>query len=735
MKKGNRMRKIINFVLIGITITLYSKASMVKRLDDISPQINQYKEIATQSNVQLPALWNNLTPQERIFAYYLYRASIPGNRIAADQTHRDAVELTELFEKIILNKEAIKLQCKSMLDVEAFLSEAETFLVYLYAHHGQYFLKEFANHKRTPESLQLNNLNSDNIIAVLKVIGIQHPTKLIERLYKSLFDAHYEPTVTVDGSIEQSAVNIYSQDFTQADFDALDQEAKSVINAYFYTEQNAGKRVSMSQRYKIGGKYSAELEVVHYWLTKAHDYSLKHPDLFDKHIPASLKHMLKFLETGDENDFRKCSIEWLKTNSRIDFSIGFIEVYHDPMQYRGAFAADVTVKVVDMKKLNALLPELEQSLPFPDEFKRQNLQDHAAIPNASVNAKIFAAGDLGPVKVAAAYCLPNYSDIRAQYGSKQIIYQLGKGIGELINPTLSLKLFNIKEEADWLELNDPQRKLNHDIWDVQVVLHETLGHGSGRDAQHTFVEGDPLVIDGQKYNIGDVIAVTDTNSTEFIGGYSSAFEELRAEIIALYTSIFSFDALDASGLYKGWTQKIGKEKLIECFILHMAKVGLYRLLTQSDNAVEIVQAHAQANTAILNYLLDHGSLELVEEVYPVNGIEHKVIGVRLTDLNKAMQAVKDLACLVQRYKSTADGQGVERLMKKYGTCVRHPEYIKILKDNRKAVQGDLKEVAEIFPSLMPELDENGAIVDISASWPASFIEQQLELGRLALSKK
>jgi len=729
------MKKFISIAFICAVNVLYSKESMVKKLESPSLYLDRYKEIAIECNDKLPDLWNNLTEQERIFAYYFYRASIAGNRIIADQTHRNALELIELFEKIILNKAIIKLKCAQMLDVDAFLSETKTFLVYLYANHGQYFLREFENHKRTPENLALKNLSPENLIEVLKAIDVPESKKLIERLHNSLFVAHYEPTVTVEGSIEKSACNIYSPDFTQAHFDSLDQESKSAINAYFSIQEIDGNLLPTVERYKIDGKYSPELEVAHYWLTLAHDHVLKYPAIFDKHIPASLKQLLKYLETGDENDFKKFSIEWFKTNSRIDFNFGFIEVYHDPKQYRGAFQAEVTVKVINMEKLNALLPSLEQSLPFPDEFKRQNLNDSKAIPNASVNAKIFAAGDAGPVGAAAAYCLPNYSDIRAEYGSKQIIYQVGKGLGELVNPFLSLRLFNIKEDVDWLEINDPQGKLKHDIWDLQVVLHETLGHGSGRDAKHIFVEGDPLVIDGQKYNIGDVIEVTDANSTAFIGGYSSALEELRAEIIALYTSIFSFDVLNASGLYKDWTQKIGKEKLIEYFILHMAKVGLYRLLTQSDNAVEIVQAHARANTSILNYLLDHGSLEFVEELYPVDGVEHKVIGIRLIDLNKAMQAVKNLACLVQRFKSTADGQGVDQLMKKYGTCVRHPEYIKILKDNRQAVQGDLKEIAEVFPSLMPELDNNGAIVDISASWPKDFIEQQLELSKLALSKE
>ncbi len=721
------MKKIMSTLFVFASSMLSSKVDMVKQLASAPEQLTQFNEIATQYNPELPALWNNLTPEERVFAYYLVRASIPGNTIVADQTHRHAVEIIELFEKIIRNARAIKQHCAQLFDVNTFLHQAETFLVYLYAHHGNYFLKEFEDHKRTPAGLELDTLTPETVVAALKALGVADAQHTVNRLHRSIFDAAFEPTVTVEGSIEQSAGNYYSPDFTQADFDALDPADQVALNVYCST--------SGVEKYKIGGKYSAELEVAHYWLTKAYEHSLNYPDVFDKHIPASLQHMLKYLETGDEQEFRKFSIEWLKTHSRIDFNFGFIEVYQDPKQFRGEFEADVTVKAVDMKKLNALLPALEQALPFPEEFKRQNLQDSAAIPNASLNAKIFASGGAGPVKVVSAYCLPNYTDIRAEHGSKQIMYQNGKGLGELMNPVLALRLFYNKELADWLEKHDPQGTLKHDIWNIHVLLHETLGHGSGRDAQHLFVEGDPLTISGKTYKIGDTIQVTSDNNTEFIGGYSSALEELRAEIIALYTCIYNFDELDAGGLYKDWTSRIGKEKLIEWFIIDMALGGLSRLLGQADDATEIVQAHARADTTITNYLLDHGGLEIVEGQYPVDGVMHTVIGVRVTDLKKAMQAVTDLARLVQRCKSTADGQAVERLMKTYGTCVRNPEYIKILKANRQAVQGDLKEIAEIFPRLIPEVDAAGNIVDISAEWPESFLEQNLELSKLALSKK
>lgn len=729
MSKDIRMQFARSIIMAATAFQ--AQTMLAKPLDNAPEQIEQYGEIATQYNCQLPALWNSLKPEERVFAYCMVRASIPGNRIYADQLHRDAVEITELFKRIIATEDALA-ACTPYFDVPEFIAQAKTFAVYLFAHHNQYFAKEFEDHKRTPSRLNLSLLTPENIIKALEATGHSDALSTIARLYNSLFVASIEPTVTVEGNIEQSAGNMYSPDFTEADFAQLSQEDRSGINNYFYIEIINGTRMPRIMKYKIGGRYSQELQVAHYWLNQAREYALQHPAIFDAHIPTSLEHMLRYLISGDENDFKKFSIEWIKTNSRIDFNFGFIEVYQDPKQYRGSFEADVTIKAVDMQALNALLPSLEKQLPFPQEFKRENLDTGAAIPNATVNAKLFATGEAGPVKITAAYCLPNYSDIRAEHGSKQIIYQQGKGLAELINPELARNLFMSKDHAQWLAKHDPQGTLDNDIWDVHVLLHETLGHGSGKLATHTFVHGDPLTINGTAYAIGDTIAVTNENSNEFVGKYDSGLEELRAEIIALYTSIYNFDELAAQGMFKEWPQKIGKQKLIECFIAHMAGHGIKRLLVQKDDATEVVQAHAQANTTILNYLLDHGRLELIEETFMLNGVAHTVVDVHITDLAQAIEAVKALAIEVQRIKSTADGRALDALMKQYGACIRHPKYIKTLKANRQAVQGDLKEVAEIFPRLIPVYDAHGKIFDISAEWPATFLEQQLELSRQML---
>ncbi len=74
-----------------------------------APQVaTTYKEIVAVYDHHLPDYFNALTPQERVMIYYLFRASLPGNKIAADQSHRDAIILQEVCEYIIRHEDILK---------------------------------------------------------------------------------------------------------------------------------------------------------------------------------------------------------------------------------------------------------------------------------------------------------------------------------------------------------------------------------------------------------------------------------------------------------------------------------------------------------------------------------------------------------------------------------------------------------------------------------------------------
>ena len=116
-------------------------------LNQPSTTVTVVKEIALIYPQRLAKLYESLTPQERIFNYYMFRASLPGNRIATDQNHRDAIAMQELLEFVLGRRDALP------EGNEKFLEEATNYLIYLWTNHGHYFMREHANQKRTPERL------------------------------------------------------------------------------------------------------------------------------------------------------------------------------------------------------------------------------------------------------------------------------------------------------------------------------------------------------------------------------------------------------------------------------------------------------------------------------------------------------------------------------------------------------------------------------------------------------
>ena len=724
------MKKIVLSLLVVGSVMLKGSCPLPEAPD----KIDQFFEIATRYTSDVPKWFNKLEPAERIFIYYIYRASLVGNRIFADQCHRHSLEIRDLFKFIY--EHAAQLRSQSLdFDGEQFLKEVETYLVYLFTNHSHYFMREHQHEKRTPERIGLEIITLQNLISALSVLGVSDATEKVMNLASSIFDADFESTCCIPGSIEESGGNVYEPGFTKEDFERLPVEQRTKLNAYFYLDTKKDKREPKMVAYKIGGKYGKELGVAAHWLSKAYEHARSYPHYFDEHIVKSLEHLIQYLHTGDEKTFKKHSIEWLQTKSRVDYTFGFIEVYKDPMAYRGAFEADVTIKTVNMDSLNEILPHVEAQLPFPPEYKRENLGNGASLPNASVNQIAFSSGELGPLVLTAAYCLPNDAGIRSDYGSKQIMYESGKGLGELLNMELHKMLFLLPEERMWHEQHDPDLQLGRDIWRVHCTLHETLGHGSGRACQHTFKQGEPLTVCGQTYKVGDTIPVTSENTQEFLRGYFSALEELRAEILALYTSVFNFDELAAQGLFGDWPERIGKEKFIEELIKDMCKTGIRRMFSQPEGETKVSGAHARANVTIMYYLLDHGGIELVKEPVMIDGQQYLVLGFCVHDVERVCRSILELAQIVQQIKSTADGVVCRKLIDTYGGDVRDSSLPVILKHNRKAVVGNLKASTRIYPDYHPQFDEHGNIIDVHGSWPASFVRQCIEQEKRAYSKE
>jgi len=679
-----------------------------------------YKEIYT-----IPQIVDELKTMEtpyKVFAYYMFRSSLPFNRINRDQNHRHTNEIIQLFEFLYKNKNEI--------DNDLLVHDIETYLVYLWTNHGFYFCKENSNSKRTPQRIGLNLLTEVNMRQLLNKFRCLDKYAY---LLPFIFDAGVDPEM-IEDTIEKSGNNFYGEGFTEEYYKQLQPDEQNRLNAYPTIVDNKIK----VRYHSVYDHYAEELTVAVFWLQKAYDYIQKHHEYhkyFDQYMVKSMELLILYYQTGDEKYYKKHTIEWIKTNSKLDYVQGFIENYHDPKLIRGNAGSEVTMKTMDMTKFNAILLDLEKMLPLPNEYKRTDMT--GIVMNVSVNKIIFGGGDYGPAVSTAAYCLPNYDDVRSQYGSKQVIYKLPKSLEEQINPTLA-KQFKTKARLDFIQQYDQDNQLYEDLWDVQVLLHETLGHASGRFHQHTFKKGENLVIKGTKYNVGDVIDVTDDNYSEFITSDTTSLEELRAEISALYMSIAQMDVLAENGLFKGWYKKIGKDELAKQCIIEMVQHIFRRYYSQGENFTEIKEAHAKANVVIANYLLEAGSIRINEEVKNVDGNEYHLYEVVVVDFDLAVRRIIELLNLVQKIKSTGDGNGCKQLFERYTvfpiTMEQANVYRKHLHEIRQRLIGPVKMMALIFPEFIPKV-ENNVVVDVEIINGGTIVEQHLKYSNMMLSKE
>ncbi|MDH3198896.1 MAG: dipeptidyl peptidase 3, partial [Candidatus Krumholzibacteria bacterium] len=432
-----------------------------------------------------------LTLREKTLAYHLYRAALPGNRIAFRQSHRDAYEIKLLLEAIFLHAHGLE---------PALRAAVHEYLKYVWIHHGQYdhhTHTKFAPGALTREGLRDACEHAARAGAPLPLRPGEAAVAMLARLDRAIFDPDHEPVQTnqAEGEdiIATSAVNYWDPGVTAADLDALPAEWRSRLNVRF---ARVDGRV-VPEIYRIGGLYGDELAAASHFLAQA----LAHAEPGEQR--ASIESLLAYYRSGDEEDFRRHMVHWLRSDARVDFLNGFIEVYLDPRGAIGQFEANASFRVagglIDRVAENAAY--FERRMPWDDAYKR----DEVAAPVARLATVLVETGDAGPVS-PAAYNLPNYNDIRRDHGSKNVIL-------ENIENTWSQALEEATVGEFFLaEYREPTlRYFRPLVRPLMVYMHEIIGHGSGRPAPD--LAGDPRVLLGRTY---------------------STLEECRADLVALW---------------------------------------------------------------------------------------------------------------------------------------------------------------------------------------------------------
>ena len=663
------MRKawVASFVLVLLLpVLLFSSPKKLEKQRKYL--LEQVKDVAL---VQLYADgFKNLTPKERIFAYYLSQSAIAGDRILYDQNHRHAWEIKDILEEIITHPAGID---------KGVYEKILTYTKLFWIHHGNY-------NCRTGRKFVPDCTYEEFLTAAKKAFknganfGVKSEKELcakIRSLKKTIFDRDYEPFLVnksphpPDDIITGSANNLY--------FGVTLREAEMFPEKYPLNSRLAkinGKIVE--QVYRAGGDgvppglYAAELKKVIYYLEKALPYT------YEKQR-ETLRHLIRYFKTGDPKEFRRYNILWVQDDPPVDMINGFIEVYKDARGIKGAYEGIVYFRnekeTALMKKIAKLAPYFEKKAPWLDKYKKKKFKP----PVANIVDILMETGDGGPISWGGIN-LPNAQDIRETYGSKSIVLQnITEGRRKVSSGLL------IKEFAFTPEEVELQKEYGSEASRLLVALHEVIGHGSGKKSPK--LKGDP---------------------SEYLKNYYSTLEEARADLMALWN--IGDPKLKEVGVASN------PAKLQEQAYRAYARADLLQLrVIPEGNKIE--EDHMRATHLIVSYLRD--KIKAVK-VVKKNGKTYFVV----TSIKKMREGVGELLAKLMRIKAEGDYQAIKRLVDKYGTyfdpALRDEVIARVKKLNLPNY------TAFVMPKLIPIKDKSGKIIDVKITYPCDFVKEQLE---------
>lgn len=610
--------------------------------------------------------FNALTKEEKLYAHHLSRACWNGGLIVLIQTSPESPLIFVLLHKIFSAESISDLKTK----VTPHVSEDDftAFLVYsaaVFTNAGNY--KGFGDTKFIP------NLPETSFECIVKNSGAyNNDSQKIERLWSSCKVPVYSLKENVKhlGYPNKALTTYFSSNFTSEDVEIFNQYLKERhIEAYNTRarklEQNGSPPIYEVLFAAVQGNTKEDTYVKD---GKTYNFVLKKSDynsLLAK-VNEDLELAKKFVSNDSEqsmlneyiSSFRDGLLDahkngsryWIKNKSPIiETYIGFIETYRDPHGSRGEFEGFVAVVNKEMsKKFTELVTKAEELiplLPWPAEFEKDTFQK----PDfTSLDVLTFAGSG-----IPCGINIPNYDEIRQNEGFKNV------SLGNVIPSGFKDCPF------PFISAQDRELVLKHAVtsFEVQVGLHELLGHGSGK-LFHRLANGafdfdfENIInpIDGKQ--IASWYKEGETYDSVFTS-LGSAYEECRAECVGLYLSllpqvisIFLQNEEDITTItYVNWLLLVnnGVEKALE----------MYQPSTKTW-----LQAHSQARFVIMRVLLEAGKgLLTVKETEENKKLQLTLDREKLTSVGG--KAIAEFLIKLQVYKSTGDFAAAKQLFDKY----------------------------------------------------------------------
>ena len=612
---------------------------------------------------QIPG-WEELSLKEQKLVYYLVQAGLSGRDIMWDQNYRHNLKIRKALENVYTKYEGDK----TTEDWKAF----EVYLKRVWFSNGIHH--HYSNDKIKPEFSELY------LTTLLEETG----TTLAQDAFDVIFNEKDAKKVNKAKGVDNvalSAVNFYGPDVTTADVEAF-YAAKTSPDpekplSFGLNSQLVKENGELKERvYKSGGLYGEAIDEIIKWLKLAVDVAE------NKAQKDALVLLIEYYQTGDLQTWDDYNVAWTAaTEGNIDYINSFIEVYNDPVGYRGSYETIVQIKDFDMSKKMAVLSDnaqwFEDNSTLMEAHKKKNV---VGVSYKTVNVA-GEAGDASP-STPIGVNLPNANWIRAAVGSKSV--SLGNIVNSYNNSGSSGRLKEFVHDDEEYELEKNHGQLADKL---HTALHEVIGHASGQ------------------LNPG----VGETKET--LKNYASTMEEGRADLVALYY-LYS-TKLQELGLVEDW-EAVGKAAY-DGYIRNGLMTQLIRLKLGDD----VEQAHMRNRQWVSAWVFDKGSADNVIEKVTRDGKTY----YNINDYAKLRELFGQLLRETQRIKSEGDYEAAQALVEGYGVKVDQALHAEILERNKQFTSAPYG--GFVNPVLVPETDDNGEITAIKVMHPVSFENQML----------
>ena len=616
---------------------------------------------------QIPG-WKNLTLKEQKLVYYLTQAGLSGRDIIWDQNYRHNLTIRKALENVYTHYEGDK----ESDDWNTF----ETYLKRVWFSNGIHH--HYSANKFKPE------FSSDYLTYLLK----ETDTKLEGEAFDIIFNDKDSKKVNLGKGVDNvslSAVNFYAPNVTNNDVESFYAKIKSPnpdkplshgLNSKLVKEN--GKLIE--KVYKSGGLYGSAIDEIIKWLELAKGVAENEAQ------GKAIGLLIDYLKTGDLQTWDDYNVAWTAaTDGNIDYILSFIEVYNDPLGYRGSYESVVQINDFDMSKKMAVLSKnvqwFEDNSPLMDAHKKKNV---VGVTYKVVNVA-GESGDSSP-STPIGVNLPNANWIRASVGSKSV--SLGNIIHSYNNAGSSGRLKEFVHDQEEYDLEKAHGQLGDKL---HTALHEVIGHASGQ--------------------INPGIGTP----KETLKNYASTMEEGRADLVGLY--YLYNPKLQEIGLVDDW-KAVGKAAY-DGYIRNGLMTQLIRLNLGDD----VEEAHMRNRQLVAAWAYEKGKEDNVIEKVTRDGKTY----FNINDYEKLHDLFGQLLRETQRIKSEGDYAGADALVEGYGVKVDQELHKEILERNKQFTAAPYS--GFVNPVLVPETNGDGEITAIKVVQPETFKGQMLEYSK------